>query len=297
MSLGTGFSAFSPGVGDFNGDGLLDLVLTTTCLVGNNLGYYDFLDCSQSTNNNTYLALDTGAAFNLGPAQVLGSGWDSYIALPGDVNGDGRTDLIFSDLSSNLAYVSVALANGSGGLTLLPYQAFDAASLPYATPFTGDFNGDGRTDLGWYERCPAQLHCRQADALTQVSLAKSDGTFQAPLVQELGLGDWALWALQTGDVDGNGRTDLIWTHTIDANQAVGHLARVGLADGQGGFSVQPIQQTSTSLGDYNRPLFRPPFGDLTGDGKTELLWNAAGELEVLLNGPSERRVYLPLVQR
>ena len=62
----------------------------------------------------------------------------------GDFNGDGITDLAKANYDYYSDYVSVLLGNGDG--TFAAPLSFAAGDRPYSVT-TGDFNGDGITDL------------------------------------------------------------------------------------------------------------------------------------------------------
>ena len=60
---------FNVGIGDFNGDGKADIVLSTVCLLG-------YGGCSLGDTNSVVVATSMGGAFTIGARQDLGaSGW------------------------------------------------------------------------------------------------------------------------------------------------------------------------------------------------------------------------------
>src|SRR5206468_6958219 len=115
-------------VGDFNGDGRLDLVVsnagvnTVSVLLGNGDGTFQ-------------------------PARSFAAGPNPTSVVAGDFNGDGKLDLAIADYGSNddsnsttvATTVSVLLGKGDG--TFQAAQTFEAGSCPYALA-VGDFNGD-----------------------------------------------------------------------------------------------------------------------------------------------------------
>jgi hypothetical protein len=134
----------SPVIGDFNGDGIPDLVEGTgTVLLGNGDG--------------TFSTLTT----DLPLAEGYGSG-----IVAGDFNGDGKLDLVVSasDPPGNDTTVTALLGNGDGTFSQGASETFTGEfDYPFAV---ADFNGDGIPDLvlsvngGWL-----------------VQLGKGDGTF------------------------------------------------------------------------------------------------------------------------
>lgn len=125
-------------VGDFNGDGNLDVAIS---------GLY-------SANVNpaaAFLVLQgDGTGFlngtpivSVSATEGYGSNWSSIIAA--DFNGDGRTDIATLVDESNII---VSLSNSDGTFTTaatLPSQYGDSPDV--VTLLTGDFNGDGVPDL------------------------------------------------------------------------------------------------------------------------------------------------------
>ncbi|MFB9358359.1 FG-GAP repeat domain-containing protein, partial [Actinoplanes nipponensis] len=123
-----------PAVGDFNGDGKDDIATFT-----------------RGATADVYVALSTGSSFS-----GTGVKWHDYFAvgseLPsvGDFNGDGRDDIV-TFTRGPAADVYVALSRGSyfAG-TGVKWHDFFAVGAEI--PGTGDFTGDGRTDIATFTR-------------------------------------------------------------------------------------------------------------------------------------------------
>ncbi|MEU1589554.1 VCBS repeat-containing protein [Micromonospora sp. NPDC005710] len=194
LSTGTSFGGsgkwhewFAPGaeigaVGDVNGDGRDDIVAFTHNPAG-----------------DVYVALSTGTGF--GP----GLKWHEYFSpfgeFPalGDVNGDGRDDLItFTQGTASASDVIVALSNGSSFGTAQKWH--DLFAVGAEQPRVGDVNGDGRDDI-------VTFTCN-ADA--DVYAAVSTGTgFAGTTVK---WNDYFCLAGEfpyLGDANGDGRDDII----------------------------------------------------------------------------------------
>src|ERR1039457_5744228 len=139
--LGNGDGAFQPAVtyaagtytesiavGDFNGDGKLDLVVT------NNL----------SSGGTVSVLLGNGDGTFQAP-RTYGVGASPYGAAVGDFNGDGKLDLAVTNYGSS-GSVSVLLGNGDG--TFLP-ALNSAAGTDLLSVAAGDFSGDGILIWRW----------------------------------------------------------------------------------------------------------------------------------------------------
>jgi hypothetical protein len=163
-------------VGDFNGDGNLDLALpllrstTLDVLLGNGdgtfgaahnytVGYIDIDRTSVAVGNFSGSSiLDVAVtSYDAGTVSVLSGNGDgtfqaartySVGANPvsvavGDFNGDGILDLAVANVGDNT--VSVLPGNGDGSFQPLPVR-YIAGRGPSSVA-VGDFNGDGRPDL------------------------------------------------------------------------------------------------------------------------------------------------------
>jgi hypothetical protein len=125
--FGVAGGPLSLAVGDFNGDGQLDVA--TANIGGRNL-----------VNGVSILLGQGDGTFQSAPDIGLG-GAPGFIMV-GDFNGDGRQDLATAISSGNS--VSILLGNGDGSFQAA--QDFGVGAGPQALT-VGDFNGDGRLDL------------------------------------------------------------------------------------------------------------------------------------------------------
>jgi FG-GAP-like repeat len=180
----TGYSttATFPGtiaVGDFNGDGLPDLVLgdhgpepppivsTLDVFVGNGDGTFQ-----------------PPSSYRVGEAV-------NFVAAT-DVNGDGKLDLLAANGASN--DVSVLLGNGDGSFQAP--VAYAAGSAPSAIS-VADMDGDGRPDLIVSDQLSNEVSILSGDG---------DGTFGAAVTLSTGASPLAL---AVSDFNGDGRFDII----------------------------------------------------------------------------------------
>jgi probable HAF family extracellular repeat protein len=115
------------GAADFNGDGKTDLVWQHQ---GDGLAEIQFLDSNS--------AIGGGVIAN----NPFGAGWN--IVGVGDVNGDGMADLVWEHQGDHTVEVQFLDGNDAIGGGVIPGSPFGS---DWTVVGTGDFNGDGKTDL------------------------------------------------------------------------------------------------------------------------------------------------------
>jgi len=159
-------------MGDFNGDGVADLV------VGGSGTSFEVL------LNNGDATFREGGTLDVGAY--------SFSLAVGDFNRDGRPDLVSANFDA--ADVSILLGRGDG--TFQNELRFAVGDGPFGGD-VGDFNGDGFLDL-------AVANDGSAADLS-VLLGRGDGTFGQE--RRLAVGG-APESVKAGDFNGDGRLDL-----------------------------------------------------------------------------------------
>jgi len=269
-SPAAGYNPNSVAVGDFNGDGKLDLAVanygegTVSILLGDGTGNFtlvsspvvngspysvatgdfngdgklDLVVANSNTDTVSVLLGDGTGNFNL--ASSPGTGSRPTSVAVGDFNEDGNLDLAVANVFSDT--VSILLGDGTGHFTPLSSPAVGDEPISVAT---GDFNGDGNLDLAVVAE------------LGSISILLGDGTGNftlgpSPIVSGEHI------SVATGDFNGDGNLDL-----AVANFGSGTVS-VLLGDGAGAFTlisspeVGGVLPQSVAVGDFN------------GDGKLDL---------------------------
>jgi VCBS repeat protein len=130
-----------------------------------------------------------------------------------DLNGDGRTDLVFAD--NDRARIEVMLQRApeeqakpqpppedDGPNSILEPGRFRRAPVAVEAKVhslaTGDFTGEGRTDLAWFGD----------DNRLVIAAGQPDGTFARAREWKIEEGSSARAALAAADLNGDGRSDL-----------------------------------------------------------------------------------------
>jgi hypothetical protein len=204
-------------VGDFNGDGIPDLVV------------------ANSGSNIVSVLLGKGdGTFQTAHSYAAGS--DPICVAVGDFNGDGVLDLAVANKGS--AKVSILLGNGDG--TFQAAQSYDAGSNPQSV-VVGDFNRDGHADL-------AVANDIFGAGTVTILLGNGDGTFQAAHSYDAG---FRPWSVAVADFNGDGLQDL----AVASNVIPGTVS-ILLGNGDGTFQVAQdyavgLLPQSVAVGDFN----------------------------------------------
>ena len=242
---------------------------------------YDFYNLADNTlaqvteatsYNVTTCSPATAGQFDFLPAQSFAP----PVATPFetrlvDVNGDAKPDLVFNHRDAGANQVAVALASGDGTFATpgpaVTHPATPAAGWPNYSLVTGDFNGDLRTDLLW--SAPGDNNLTLA-----VALADGSGGWSFLAPQQVGAlalpSPFTGINVHTGDVNGDGKSDLIFNQVSwDIN-----MVFTGLSNGDGTFAVGSIAQQFclqgiTCLGWTN---YRAVVADVNRDGHADLIW-------------------------
>jgi hypothetical protein len=251
-----GQQAYSVTVGDVNGDGKPDLLVSNLCAV-------DDFDCSNGGIVGVLLGNGDGT---FQPVVTYSSGGDSATSLAiGDVNGDGKPDLLVANAcaASSCANGSIGVLLGNGDGTFQTAVTFSTGGYNSASLTLGDVNGDGKPDLLVANQCATNSGF--CPGTVSVLLGNGNGTFQLPVTYSSGGYDGASVVL--GDVNGDGKPDLLVVNQCATNSDFFCFGSVGvlLGNGDGTF------QTSVAYGSGGQTARSVILGDVNGDGKSDLI--------------------------
>lgn len=238
-------SPFGIAGGDIDGDGKVDLVVAISdasriaVLKGNGDGTFVGLDCTVDP----------------APTGCFDAGTSPAGVTLGDLNGDGKLDIVVANEDSDNA--TVLINDGSGGLN--PAGDLDTGlfSFPEASVIA-DFNHDGDADV-------AVVNSENDDVA--LFMGHGDGSFDAPVFFEVQDGGTPL-AIATADINGDDLPDIITANadlgaiSILLNQTSGGCT--GDCDRMGTVTVDElVKGVNIALGDA--PLTDCPSFDTNND--------------------------------
>ncbi|MEU8706302.1 FG-GAP-like repeat-containing protein [Streptomyces sp. NPDC048565] len=242
--------------GDFNGDG-----------VGDVAAFYGYDDGRVSLL--TWLGKGDGTfAGHFASWTVTPGNWtfDAITAEAGDFDGDGRDDIAaWYDYRNGDDKLFTFLADADGGFGT-PFSSFartaaDGWEVQRMKFATGDFDGDGRDDIGVMDSYTA------GTVRLMAFTAKVDGGFNEPVRGWESTGwQFGRVSVHSGDFNGDGRDEFAaWYDYAD-----GHDALIGFDLGADGKFGNRRDLLSAVPGWYERSQMRIVTGDYNGDGRDDL---------------------------
>jgi hypothetical protein len=269
--FGAGFSPAYLATGDFNGDGKIDVVVsssypnTVSVMLSNGDGTFRTTNYTVQNPKNITTGdfngdhkLDLAISANSGTVVMLGNG-DGTFQLPiaastqsgamavGDFNGDGKLDLAVLGVP---AYI--LLGNGDGTFQPPLYNA-NVLDAGFAGVLVGDFNGDGKLDV-----------VTGATGGIYLQLGDGTGNLGAPVVVSTSNTYYAPSQIAAGDLNGDGKLDVVTLSPLDSN------LYVLLGNGDGTFQPATTYTVGNPSGLGANAMV---MTDLNGDGKLDVAVN------------------------
>jgi hypothetical protein len=234
VSVPNGSILGSIAVGDVNGDGRPDLIV--------------------SASSATYLLLNNGnGAF--GAPSFAAAGGTSLMFLA-DFNGDGKTDLLTFGGNSGSYTAYLELGNGAGGFT---YSG--SLSLPNLIAAIADVNNDGHVDL----ICAGTSGSGYQDFY--VYMGNGNGTFQSAIHSQ---NYWGIFSVPAvADVNGDGYLDLVCAG--ESNDAPVVFAGSGSGSFTEASAVAPGTSSATVA-----------VADLNQDGRPDVVVASGSQISTVL---------------
>ena len=199
VNYGAGDNPHSVAIGDFDGDGHLDLAVLAIDI-----------DDPDLFGNNVWVLLGNGdGTFEAAVAYPVGWSSGAAAVAVGDFNEDTYPDLAVANVGLYplmVSHISVLLGNGDG--TLRGQVVYGAGQGPKSIAI-GDFNGDGHLDLAV---------ANEEDDNVSIYVGNGNGAFTRSQVL-YGVGQYPA-SIAIGDFNGDGHLDLAVANEEDDNVSV-----------------------------------------------------------------------------
>jgi hypothetical protein len=225
-------------VADLNHDGVMDIVGAATLNTNNQPG-------------RVVVLLGTGGGA-FGPASSInGTGDGTQHVAAGDLDGDGHLDLVTTNVSN---FSSASILRGTGTGAFEPARHLGTA-YQARWPTLGDFDEDGDLDLAVVSRFASTV---------SVHRNNGDATFGSAKILPVPTGPTTL---ASGDVDGDGRADLLTSGNSDTLWVL-------LANGPATFAPPTAVRTPVPFGYLE-------VDDVNGDDRLDLIGRSYREDSVV----------------
>jgi hypothetical protein len=190
-----GYDIYSLAVSDINGDGKLDVMVTS------------------AGNSRVGVLLGNGDGTFRPVVTYNSGGVGAYSVAVRDVNGDGKPDLLVAnncsfDKHCATGAVGVLLGNGDGSFQ--PAVSYISGGSGTHSVAIADVNGDGKTDL---------LVQNSFYNTVGLLLGNGDGTFQPAVTYDSG--GYLPSSVAAADVNGDGKKDLLVADCVVQNCSIG----------------------------------------------------------------------------
>ena len=251
-----GWSQYVVKVGDFDNDGLDDLVWGRVL-----------------NTNTTYIGLSNGdGTFTEMPVFTRGNDrWGiNYTFAVGNIDGKNGDDLVWN-YRNGLNRIYVSLSNGDGTYGINQFDDTDGKFQDHPIPGwtsdyqleVADFDGNGRDDLIWWEEGVTRHYVYFAESVSNVQgeIFNFRGLFKRSVT------GWQNYDVVVGNIDGNAGVDLVWVNSLaDTNPVHRDLTTGGTPALVEGPLQIPVHE---GQGPFELRLL-----DVNGDGRKDLLMNA-----------------------
>lgn len=183
-----------------------------------------------------------------------------YGTEPGDFDSDGNVDVVTS--SRDKMYVF--FGNGTGEYGSTPLELFSYSPNSYYFAVTGDFNGDGRSDVVFLRTNP-----QTSQPAIATYFGNSDRSFAAPVFSSPNPAPQTLFI---ADLDADGHLDLIGKATSSG----GIVLEFYKGDGTGNFTAT----AQIPSGDVRGGI---TVADFDNDGLRDIAYPVSDQLKVARN--------------
>ncbi len=257
--ISTGVQTFALAAGDLDGDGKPDMISSS------------IVDKTISVFKNT----STTGAISFANKKDYAVGENPYDIAIGDLDGDGKLDIALTNYLSN----SISIFRNTSTVGIISFAAkMDIPTGVDLGPWgiaIQDLDGDGKPDLAVTNNLSNSISVfRNISTIANISFAPSIHFY----------GGVAPMGIAIGDMDGDGKPDLVWAK--DGDNTVVSVELNQSSPGALSFVATPAHTHNITYA-YNVAI-----SDINGDGNPDVLLSSHGKISVFQNASTIGNVSL-----
>lgn len=257
LTGGTGADSFKDTAANLNGDTITDFSvgdrIQITDLTSGTANIHVVGDTISYTGGSVTVTGLSTAAGQIAIRDIQGGGVEIRLQeIPhNDFNGDGISDVLWRNSTTGDVTDWLANASRDGGFAGNTNFAYNNASLAWHVVGTGDFNGDGRTDILW-----------KSDSGEVTNwLGNANGGFNGNIANADNHIDSNWQIVATGDFNGDGHSDVLF-------QSTSGEVTDWLGQSNGSFSGN----IANADNHVDTGWVVAGTADFNGDGRDDILW-------------------------
>jgi 6-phosphogluconolactonase (cycloisomerase 2 family) len=246
INISTGANPYSLAIGDLDGDGKNDLVVTNL-----NAASVSIIRNVSTTTSLSYSSFSPKVDFSVGTSP--------YSVDLGDLDGDGKADLVVANINSNTVSIlrNTTTTGAFTNSSFAPKVDFATGPSPDWISIA-DIDGDGKADLAITNASGSSVSVFR-NTSSAGSISSSSFATKVDFLTESNP-----YAVEFADIDGDGKTDMVVSNGQNNTLSVFRNTAESGSIGSSSFSGR----VDFNTGSFPRSL---AAGDLDGDGKPDVV--------------------------